>query len=331
MAIQDEIENINDIICNIKVLMEDYFYTQSYINSHYATLEHTHPIDTTLLSTSTNPVTNKAITEELNNKADNTVADSSHNGLMSSNAFTKLEAIQEEATKNIIDTSLSTTSTNAVQNKAVTTALNSKANNLLANNSRDGLMSQGDYSKLSQIENQATKTIIDTSLSDSSTNPVQNKVINTALNTKADKNTIATVNNNGLMSSEYVNTITNLQQQVYTLENKVDKNDVRIKFLRYKNGTFEGGDGTQLVCDKGTDYVYAQIECDDPNYNKAGHTIRLVINGMVYDRTTDNNGRTTSGKLIGTDFPSGTRIMYAFMSGGNDKNPIHESKILVVP
>ena len=328
MAIQDEIENINDIICNIKVLMEDYFYTQSYINSHYATLEHTHPIDTTLSSTSTNPVTNKAITEELNNKADNKVADSSHNGLMSSTAFTKLEAIQEEATKNIIDTSLSTTSTNAVQNKAVTTALNSKANNLLANNSRDGLMSKGDYSKLSQIENQATKTIIDTSLSDSSTNPVQNKVINTALNTKADKNTIATINNNGLMSSEYVNTITNLQQQVYELENKVDKNDVRIKFLRYRNGTFDGGDGTQLICNQGQDYVYAQIECDDPNWNKSGRVIRLEFNGVIYDKTTDSNGRTTSGQRIMLN-PK-TYIIHAFMAGYDNKNPIHESKILIV-
>ena len=66
-----------------------------------------------------------------------------------------------------IDSSLSTTSTNAVQNKVVKSALDAKLNT----------------------------SAVDSALSTTSTNPVQNKVINTALGTKlntADLNTALT-------------------------------------------------------------------------------------------------------------------------------------------
>ena len=49
-------------------------------------------------------------------------------GLMSSTDKTKLDGIATGATKNSIDTSLSSTSTNAVQNKVINTALSGKAN-----------------------------------------------------------------------------------------------------------------------------------------------------------------------------------------------------------
>ncbi len=48
-----------------------------------------------------------------------------------------------------------------------------------------GLMSAADKTKLDGIVNGANKTTVDSYLSSSSTNPVQNKVINTALNKKA--------------------------------------------------------------------------------------------------------------------------------------------------
>ena len=48
-------------------------------------------------------------------------------------------------------------------------------------------MSAADKVKLDGIEEGANKTIVDTALSSTSTNPVQNKVINSALNNKADK------------------------------------------------------------------------------------------------------------------------------------------------
>ena len=57
-------------------------------------------------------------------------------------------------------------------------------------------LSTNDYTtaeknKLAGIEAQANKTVVDTALSTTSTNPVQNKVINTALGTKADSSTVS--------------------------------------------------------------------------------------------------------------------------------------------
>ena len=49
----------------------------------------------------------------------------------------------------------------------------------------DGLMSAADKSKIDGIEEGANKTVVDTALSSTSTNPVQNKVISAALNSKA--------------------------------------------------------------------------------------------------------------------------------------------------
>lgn len=56
-----------------------------------------------------------------------------------------------------------------------------------ATQSVSGLMSAADKKKLDGIAEGATKITIDTALSSSSTNPVQNKVINSALGKKLDK------------------------------------------------------------------------------------------------------------------------------------------------
>lgn len=51
----------------------------------------------------------------------------------------------------------------------------------LASPSLDGLMSRTDKAKLNGIENGANKTIVDGTLSDTSTNPVQNKIVKTEI------------------------------------------------------------------------------------------------------------------------------------------------------
>ena len=58
-----------------------------------------------------------------------------------------------------------------------------------ASSSANGFLSKEDKSKLDGIATEANKTVVDSSLSSSSTNPVQNKVINTALNDKTNINT----------------------------------------------------------------------------------------------------------------------------------------------
>lgn len=64
-----------------------------------------------------------------------------------------------------------------------------------------GFMSPSDKGKLDDIEDGATRTIVDDSLSVSSTNPVQNKIISEALNKKANTD-VATTSTNGLMSND---------------------------------------------------------------------------------------------------------------------------------
>ena len=125
------------------------------------------------------------------------VASQSANGLMSASDKKKLDSISVDSTGSVeidltIDTALSTSSTNPVQNKVVTAALNGKAasshSHGAATTSANGFMSSTDKAKLDGIASGANKTTVDSALSSTSTNPVQNKVINSALAGKAASN-----------------------------------------------------------------------------------------------------------------------------------------------
>lgn len=115
-----------------------------------------------------------------------TTATQSVSGLMSAADKKKLDGIATGATKITVDTALSSTSTNPVQNKVINSALSGKAGTSVATTNTNGLMSAADKTKLNGIATGANKTIVDTTLSDSSTNPVQNKVVKAALDNKAD-------------------------------------------------------------------------------------------------------------------------------------------------
>ena len=113
----------------------------------------------------------------------------------------KLAGIAEGATKTIVDSALSSTSANPVQNKVVNSAISnlntlvgdtsvsSQISNAIVNkvDKVDGKgLSTNDYTtdeknKLAGIEVGANKTIVDSALSSTSINPVQNKVVNTAI------------------------------------------------------------------------------------------------------------------------------------------------------
>lgn len=116
-----------------------------------------------------------------------TTATESVSGLMSAADKAKLNGIAKGATKITVDTALSNTSTNPVQNKVIYSALSGKAGTSVAATNKNGLMSAADKTKLNGIATGANKTIVDTTLSDSSTNPVQNKAVKTELDKKADK------------------------------------------------------------------------------------------------------------------------------------------------
>ena len=111
-------------------------------------------------------------------------ATESASGLMSAEDKKKLDGIATGATKITVDTALSTTSTNPVQNKVINSALSGKAGTSVATTGANGLMSAEDKTKLNGIAEGANKTIVDSSLSASSTNPVQNKAVKSALDGK---------------------------------------------------------------------------------------------------------------------------------------------------
>ena len=83
----------------------------------------------------------------------------------------------------IIDNSINTLNNDITE---LDNALNEKAGKDVATQSANGLMSAADKTKLDSIEESANKTVVDTALSDTSTNPVQNKVIDAALAGKAN-------------------------------------------------------------------------------------------------------------------------------------------------
>lgn len=68
----------------------------------------------------------------------------------------------------------------------IDTKLSSKADKTTATTSTDGLMSSADKTKLDSIDEGAKKITIDSSLSEESENPVQNKVIYASLLNKSD-------------------------------------------------------------------------------------------------------------------------------------------------
>ena len=103
---------------------------------------------------------------------------------MSKTDKTKLDGIEAEANKTIVDATLDASSTNPVQNKAVKAALDSKASAAEATTGAAGLMSAADKAKLDGIDAGANKTTVDAALDAASENPVQNKAVKAALDSK---------------------------------------------------------------------------------------------------------------------------------------------------
>lgn len=83
-----------------------------------------------------------------------------------------------------VDAEMSATSTNPVQNKVITAALAGKAGTAAATTSANGLMSAADKKKLDGVADGANKTTVDSTMSASSTNPVQNKIVKSYVDNK---------------------------------------------------------------------------------------------------------------------------------------------------
>lgn len=185
-------------------------------------------------------------------------------GVMSADNFNKLQGIAAGANKTIVDNTLSSTSTNPVQNKVINSnlttinnALNKKATKDVATTSANGLMASTDKEKLDGIAAGANKTVVDSTLSASSTNPVQNKVIKVALDGKCQDddvrlNTGANVRVNGIaLGNASKNINTNgfyVIEKIFTSRPTTVSKPGNVNKVAYYNGYLYGVSDEGHIC-----------------------------------------------------------------------------------
>lgn len=139
-------------------------------------------VDSDINATSVNPVQNKVISAALDTKQNKLTAGA---GITIEDNGT----IKATGTSVVIDTALSPTSTNPVQNKVINAALETKQNKLIAGS---GITIEANGT----IKATGTSVVIDNVLNESSTNPVQNKVIAENFKTLTQRITTAESNIN---------------------------------------------------------------------------------------------------------------------------------------
>lgn len=205
-----------------------------------------------------------------------------------------------------------------------------------------GLMSSADKTKLDGIETGANKTVVDSALSSSSTNPVQNKVINTALGLKANQTDLSTANskissletNQGDLSKLTTEVKTDLVSAINEAASSgSDPNVLGILMPQISNGNgggltyeFSYNDDGNLISGKVYDNDTGSTEADDQlkyEYDNDGNLIKYTENngsGITINELTYNSGnivKITSSYLepIDKDNPSWTTLAAQVKSG----------------
>lgn len=193
-------------------------------------------------------------------------------------AYVKAKIAEVAASGGVdVDNALSATSTNPVQNKVVKAALDKKAGTAVATTSANGLMSKADKTKLDDIAAGATKITIDSAMSGSSVNPVQNKVIKQYIDDK-----VAAAGSNITVDAELSAASTNPVQNKAVkaaIDGKADKTALNAKMGK-SGGTFTGNVYGKYFC--GT---WLQSTAASNLGKKPGKIAVLDDSGWVYYRT----------------------------------------------
>lgn len=157
-------------------------------------------VDDVMSDTSTNPVQNKVVMKYIDSRGSLPPV-SDKNDTMLIQVVHGAYALRAKESIFPVDDALDTESKNAVENCVIARRFEQlRGVTLPATSTRDGLMSKDDKAKLDDIETGANKTAVDAALDAASTNPVQNKAIKAALDSKAST-AEATTGAAGLMSS----------------------------------------------------------------------------------------------------------------------------------
>lgn len=158
----------------------------------YNIISATTTVDNVLSMTSTNPVENRVITNALNGKQDQLTVNPAGTASASLEKLTIDGVIYNIiSATTTVDDALSTTSTNPVENRVITNALDNKQEQLTVNPTGTAEASLEKVAIDGVIYNiSSATTTVDDALSITSTNPVENRVITNALNDKVDSSTL---------------------------------------------------------------------------------------------------------------------------------------------
>ena len=158
----------------------------------YNIISATTTVDNVLSMTSTNPVENRVITNALNGKQEQLTVNPAGTASASLEKLTIDGVIYNIiSATTTVDDALSTTSTNPVENRVITNALDNKQEQLTVNPTGTAEASLEKVTIDGVIYNiSSATTTVDDALSTTSTNPVENRVITNALNDKVDSSTL---------------------------------------------------------------------------------------------------------------------------------------------
>ena len=177
------------------------------------------------------------------------------------------------ANRPTVDSALSSSSTNPVQNKVIKSALDGKSDSGhthgAASTSVNGFMTTAMVTKLNGIAEGANKTTVDSALSSSSTNPVQNKVINTALAGKVNTSAV------GNAASRTVRTLTAKGNSGWKDVATDQKYVPDMAFMAYWDGSYNGSASNLTYCNKGAFGSAATKNTGD--FAAASHTHTSIV------------------------------------------------------
>lgn len=218
---------------------------------------------------------------------------------------------QDQKTRDLIpsvDSSLSSTSTNPVQNKIIKSELDKKAERDVVNTTTNGLMSVADKKKLDGIATGANKTTVDDALNATSKNPVQNQAVYAELNNKLSKS------GGTITGNLFVTYGTSTSKEVVVSGGKVRADDwvqgtngvsigkgsssgsfVSLRCDRSSSDTIESLKVIRDLCTEEGDLAHATIaDPVDSNHATTKNYVDTGLSGKL-----DKSGGTLTGNLSG--------------------------------
>ena len=191
-----------------------------------------------------------------------------------------------------------------------------------ASSSANGFLSKEDKSKLDGIATEANKTVVDSSLSSSSTNPVQNKIVTNALNGKANSS-----------HSHSISNITNLQSALDSKSETGHTHDDRYYTETEMNTKLNGkanSSHTHTASQISDLTVSTHTLANGAKLYKYGKIVLAVFNNYQYSGKTPNVW-TDIFNIPSAYKPISTDNIYGHWSGSTGQLVAGSNKISIYP